>query len=153
MGYYCPQGSVLPVGCPDGSYQDQVGKTYCKSCPAGYYCKNNASSYVNNECPVGMLHMGISCCWPFNCLHCVYNLVLYVILGHYCLVNTTQPKQFPCPSGTYNPKTAQTNQTACLNCKPGMYCEGNGNDSPTAECSAGWYCSGGDAFFQPPGGK
>jgi hypothetical protein len=54
VGYYCPQGSVTPVGCPDGSYQDQPGKTYCKSCPAGYYCQNNASSYVSNECPVGM---------------------------------------------------------------------------------------------------
>lgn len=53
VGYYCPEGSVTPVGCPDGSYQDELGKTYCKSCPAGYYCQNNASSYINNECPVG----------------------------------------------------------------------------------------------------
>jgi hypothetical protein len=84
----------------------------------------------------------------------MYNLTsYYVALGHYCLLNTTQPKQFPCPPGTFNPKTAQTNRSACINCTPGMYCEGTGNEYPTDKCSAGWYCSGGATVFQPPGGK
>ena len=77
----------------------------------------------------------------------------YVCLGHYCPVNTTEPKQDACPRGTFNRKTAQINETACLDCTPGMYCEGTGNEHPTDNCSAGWYCSGGAAVFQPAGGK
>jgi hypothetical protein len=84
---------------------------------------------------------------------CINLTSYYVALGHYCLLNTTQSKQFPCPPGTFNPKTAQTNRSACINCTPGMYCEGTGNEYPTDKCSAGWYCSGGATVFQPPGGK
>lgn len=53
VGYYCPPGTVTPLGCPSGSYQDEHSKTYCKSCLSGYYCLSNSSSYINNECPVG----------------------------------------------------------------------------------------------------
>lgn len=53
LGHYCRNGEKY--GCPDGSYQDDLGKTFCKPCPIGYYCHYNASYYVGNECPVGML--------------------------------------------------------------------------------------------------
>ena len=35
VGYHCPEGSVVPQGCPAGSYQDELGQDYCKACPAG----------------------------------------------------------------------------------------------------------------------
>lgn len=73
--------------------------------------------------------------------------------GHFCRLNTTRPKEYPCPPGTFNPKTAQTNHSACLSCTPGMYCEGTGNENPTNECSAGWYCSGGSEEPQPVAGS
>ena len=34
-GYFCPAGSVIPQGCPAGTYQDLEGEYTCKTCPAG----------------------------------------------------------------------------------------------------------------------
>lgn len=36
----CPSGTYYLQGlcevCPIGTYQDEMGKTYCKTCPSGY---------------------------------------------------------------------------------------------------------------------
>eukprot|EP00741_Cyanophora_paradoxa_P014708 tig00020816_g14186.t1 len=38
-GHFCPsQGLTKPTPCGEGSYQDQLGSTACKSCPLQYYC-------------------------------------------------------------------------------------------------------------------
>ena len=37
-GHYCTSGSVLPVLCPNGTYQANEGRADCDLCPAGYYC-------------------------------------------------------------------------------------------------------------------
>ena len=90
--------------------------------------------------------------WQVFLYSCLKRTGFTIVSGHYCLVNTTQPKEFQCPPGTFNPKTAQVNRSSCHNCTPGMYCEGTGNEYPTGNCSAGWYCSGGAYEFQPSGG-
>lgn len=84
----------------------------CKDCPQGYYCYSNSSDYIANECPK----------------------------GYYCPVNTTDPYNFPCWPGTYNPTAAQPNNTACLLCNAGSYCQGFGNEKPTGFCTEGYYC-------------
>lgn len=35
MGYHCPLGSELPVECPAGKYQNEIGQSVCKTCPEG----------------------------------------------------------------------------------------------------------------------
>ena len=37
-GFTCLGATAAPDECPDGYYQDEVGATDCKSCPAGLYC-------------------------------------------------------------------------------------------------------------------
>lgn len=83
----------------------------------------------------------------FTCIHCTR------LLGYYCLKNTTEPTQYRCPPGTFNPKKIQANVSSCLLCRPGMYCEGYANYEPTDNCSAGWFCSGGASTSQPSGGN
>lgn len=114
-GKYCPIGTVQPLGCPPGSYQDESGKTYCKPCPPGYYCYQNTTTYIPYRCPQ----------------------------GHYCPLNTTHPFQFKCWPGTYNPYTLQTNSSACLPCDPGKYCQGYGLQYVTDNCYGGYYCPSG----------
>lgn len=112
IGSFCPPGSKSPENCPPGSYQDEVGRTMCKDCPEGYYCYTNTSDYSAFECPK----------------------------GHFCPVNTTRPLKHPCWPGTYNPTKGLSNQTACLLCDAGSYCQGFGNEVPTDFCTEGYYC-------------
>ncbi len=114
-GKYCPPGSGQPIGCPPGSYQDETGKTYCKSCPVGYYCYENTTHFSPYICPK----------------------------GHFCTINTTMPYQHKCWPGTYNPFTRQTNSSACLVCDAGKYCKGYGLERVTDNCYGGYYCPGG----------
>ena len=60
-------------------------------------------------------------------------------MGHYCPAATKYPFQFPCPSGTYNPKENQTALSqACLPCTSGNYCVA-GSSKPII-CPLGYYC-------------
>ena len=38
VGYMCVEGSGSPVPCPEGTYQDEIRQTSCKTCMAGWYC-------------------------------------------------------------------------------------------------------------------
>ena len=38
QGYYCPMGSAVPLGCLPGTYNDQLARNVCLSCPAGRMC-------------------------------------------------------------------------------------------------------------------
>lgn len=37
VGHYCPGGTIGPVTCPAGMYQDQASMDTCKDCPSGKY--------------------------------------------------------------------------------------------------------------------
>ncbi|XP_062603182.1 uncharacterized protein LOC134264959 [Saccostrea cucullata] len=121
MGYHCPLGSELPVECPAGKYQNEIGQSVCKTCPAGYYCLVNSTDYSDKPCPS----------------------------GYYCPAGTQSDTENPCPAGTFNPATMQTNSSACLSCTPGTYCQTTGLSAPTNNCSAGYYCSGGSVATMP----
>lgn len=76
VGRYCPPGSVEPLTCPQGTFQDETGASACKNCTPGYYCRDETPSDLNTfpiprDCPAGF----------------------------YCPPGTTQPNQFPCPPG------------------------------------------------------
>ena len=121
LGHFCPPHSVLPRGCPSGSYQDKEGQTYCEPCPPGYYCHANSTTYLGNDCPA----------------------------GSYCPKNTSHELQFLCWPGTFNPLTGQKNSSACIPCTAGKYCASSGLYAPTDNCSAGWYCEIGSTNSTP----
>lgn len=42
IGHYCPEGTAVPVPCPEGTYNTGTGLTdskSCKACDAGFYCQ------------------------------------------------------------------------------------------------------------------
>ncbi|XP_070551141.1 neurogenic locus notch homolog protein 1-like [Ptychodera flava] len=120
-GYKCPLGTTLPLGCSPGTYQDQEGSSDCSVCPKGHYCEANATTYLDTPCPV----------------------------GHFCPEGTGRSDEFPCPAGTFNHLESQTNDSSCVLCTGGMYCQGDGNELPTANCSEGWYCIEGASSPRP----
>ncbi|XP_071958738.1 uncharacterized protein [Antedon mediterranea] len=120
-GHYCPEGSAIPLGCPAGHYTDIENQPLCTSCPAGYYCLQNSTSFSENVCPA----------------------------GYYCPLETTHPYEYPCPKGSFNPVNNSDEIEDCLACLPGMYCQFDGQDAPSGNCSAGWYCTGGSYQEMP----
>ena len=54
-GYYCPEGSIIPLGCPAGYYTELDNQAECTECPEGYYCLENSTTYLDTICPAGMV--------------------------------------------------------------------------------------------------
>lgn len=90
IGHFCLEGASLPVTCPSGTYQDNIGQATCLKCPAGYYCLSNSSTFLNTPCPP----------------------------GYYCPAGTTYSYEYPCPSGRYNPSNGSSELSDCLLCPP-----------------------------------
>lgn len=57
--------------------------------------------------------------------------------GHYCPAGTKQPREMPCPVGTWNEQKGGRDPTWCLPCPPGFFCSGPGRISPTGPCAPG----------------
>ena len=121
LGHFCPTNSTYPIPCPNGSYADAIGMSYCKVCPSGYYCPRKSLKFKDKPCPV----------------------------GHYCLRGTGNAYQYPCPAGTFSNKTKRRDVADCINCTSGMYCQYDGLSKPTGLCSGGWFCLGGSATPTP----
>ena len=79
-----------------------------------------------------------ACVFIITGYYCLANSTEYTDkpcpVGHYCPSGTTSSMEFPCWSGSFNPHEYQTNNTACEPCTPGMYCMGNGLQQPTSNC-------------------
>ena len=114
-GHYCTNGTSYPLGCDPGTYNPATGQETCLPCPASYYCPGNNTDYLNNECPA----------------------------GHYCPEGTAGPYDFPCEMGFYNNHTTKSQESDCLPCAPGMYCDAPGMAEPRALCAPGWFCTRG----------
>ena len=125
--HYCAKGQKCPVGsyeatdCPPGTYQDLDRQTDCNACPKGYFCPTGTSDYTANICPV----------------------------GHYCPEGTKFSNEYPCPEGTYNSREGITEQSECVQCTPGKYCQGTGNSAPTNDCDGGYFCKIGSKTKNP----
>ena len=69
-GHFCIEGSTQPVRCENGTFQNEQGKSFCKTCPDGYFCDATNAAVVNATlCPT----------------------------GHYCPLGTGNYRDFPCP--------------------------------------------------------
>lgn len=52
-------------------------------------------------------------------------------MGYYCPQNTRFDTEFPCAKGTFNNQTGATVRDSCIQCSPGSYCHGEGNEVRT----------------------
>jgi len=114
-GHYCPEGTTVPINCPEGTYSNVLGLSDCTSCPEGYYCPEGAID-------------------PINCPR-----------GHYCPegTNSTGLSNFRCPPGSFSNVTNLKNMSECSPCTGGKYCADYGLYEPTGPCIAGVFCYSG----------
>lgn len=137
-GYYCPDGTPAP--CPKGTYGNNTGLsniTMCTDCPAGKYCSEAGSTKPKDVCAKGFYCQGAAISatpsptskYPRNgpCPK-----------GHYCGAGTLSPQK--CPPGTFRNSTGAESVDHCLDCEPGWYCGGYGNEKSTDLCAPGYYC-------------
>ncbi|RLN86843.1 hypothetical protein BBJ28_00010856, partial [Nothophytophthora sp. Chile5] len=120
-GAYCPEGSITPTPCPEGSYANVTGSSICLPCPAGYFCPLGCDSYLDYECPT----------------------------GHYCPEGTERAIQFPCPPGSFSNHTALQNRSQCTPAPGGTFIDGYAAVAPSGNCRSGFYCSGGSVTGTP----
>lgn len=140
-GYFCPGGDDNPMPpehkcqprfyCPVGSPAMKVciGGNHCKTsglpfptarCDPGFFCKNGSLNANEEVCPP----------------------------GHYCGEGSELPTG--CPIGTYLPGTGATNESYCLNCTAGSYCNSTGQYAVSDSCGTGYYCPEGQQEKFPP---
>ena len=70
-------------------------------------------------------------------------------VGAWCAVNSSSPVL--CQGGYYLNSTGNDDITDCIQCTPGQYCAGSGNEVPDGDCAEGWYCPGGQDDPRPTG--
>ena len=60
----------------------------------------------------------------------------------YCPNGTRYAEEFKCPRGTYNNKTQLQSAMQCVPCPGGYYCDQEGQETYTKNCSEGrfFYC-------------
>ena len=69
--------------------------------------------------------------------------------GYYC----EKGMKYPCPEGTYNDKSGQSQRSDCLECPAGSYCTGSGRSDKGEKCDAGFLCTGGAKQPNPEPGQ
>nr|DBA16528.1 TPA: hypothetical protein GDO54_003912 [Pyxicephalus adspersus] len=116
-GFFCPEGTKSPVPCDSGTFAPLSGgkaSTDCQPCPSGHFC-NGLGIAMPSLCPA----------------------------GYYCPPGASFITVYPCPPGTYGPKTGASSKSDCEPCPAGMFCSSEGLHRPTGYCHAGYYCSQG----------
>ncbi|MGH0162299.1 UNVERIFIED_CONTAM: hypothetical protein FKN15_067495 [Acipenser sinensis] len=157
-GHYCPEGSVLPLSCPDGSYANITGVAECLDCPAGYYCLSGQSVQLCPEghycpggtgldllpCPPGTYSLEPGNSQLEQCQLCPAGSEGAggpCPVSHYCPGGSAQP--LPCPAGTYNNLTGQAK---CFQCGAGYYCPEKTSTYSDFPCPPGFYCPDGTRY-------
>ncbi|XP_023933458.1 uncharacterized protein LOC106181652, partial [Lingula anatina] len=126
-GEYCPRGSSAPIQCDDGHFcPNATMSSTAGLCAAGYYCINGSITAT----PTGV---GGNQCSP----------------GTYCPDGSWY--ETLCPAGTYQPSNGATNETWCIQCTSGSYCNDSGLATPQGSCDPGYYCPGGQSVSNPNG--
>ena len=115
--YHCSGSNSFPEQCPVDFYSTGKRSSSCKPCEGGKLCSpeyqtNDSVSY--KDCPA----------------------------GYYCNYTDTQiTNPIRCRLGTYNTKDARSEESDCLVCEPGNYCDGTRPwDSTNTECAEGFIC-------------
>ena len=147
QGYYCVTGLAVPEPCSPGTYGNSTGlrrEEDCRSCDAGYYCDGYGLSSPRGLCDPGFYCLsGSNTSSPFGSGSMITAASVVGGIcptGAYCPIGSGVPTL--CPAGSFNNRTGGTSSSDCVDCTPGMYCEGVGNSYPTGQCYAGYYCVG-----------
>jgi len=168
ISHYCPDSSLPPVPCPNGTYADVTGFakiTDCLLCPEGFYCLVGTATPTicdeGNMCPPGS-NSQRDCPAGFYCAYTKYGTRTYAKAvqcpgGFYCPVKSIvpvkcengfycppgSPAAIPCPSGTMGSNNYFNDdiKTGCTTCPPGSYSL-RSDDSPSVciPCPAGYVC-------------
>eukprot|EP00347_Sterkiella_histriomuscorum_P024400 403331247 len=163
-GYRCPASSAAMIACNGiDEYQDDLGQSVCKKCPAGFECTDSevkrckpqldlyrsyyctGSIRTRQYCPAGTFNnidrsSTIDDCEPCPPgYYCPNDAALKKILtcpeGYYCIQGSAAG--VTCPIGFYCPSGSNTP----IPCSAGMYCGTTGLISPSGKCTAGYYCT------------
>lgn len=119
-GYFCPEGSYNMTPCTQGKYCDRPRLAQpVDDCDPGYYCPLNSRSRTQKQCPP----------------------------GHYCPKGSPIPKA--CKPGTYVPGYGHANESECLLCEAGKFCNVSGLSEPQGECDPGYFCPPGQSTSNP----
>ncbi|CAH1797039.1 unnamed protein product, partial [Owenia fusiformis] len=144
-GYFCPEGSYMPIACPPGTYnpnKQMVDDTACNPCDAGMYCGGSGLANVSGPCDAGFYCTGGS----------NTSAPTDGTTGDICPAGSACPEGSSihkfCENGTY---TNHTGASVCYECPPGFYCT---NRDRADECPTGHYCppgTGADIMPCPAG--
>lgn len=172
-GHFCLSDTDKINQCPPQTFQNDIGKSSCKSCPAGFYCPNaGIDSY--QECPSGR-YCPLNTSEPFNCSIGTFNphkkakcssdclpctpgefcntTGLSATAGncsakYYCPPSSTSPTQEPCRKGNYCP----AGSSLPTPCDKGYFCDKVLLDTPVHECTEGYVCLYGSIKANPSDG-
>jgi hypothetical protein len=137
QGTWCERGWSWPSPCPVGTYGSSPNlgaEVKCTICPPGEFCSSPGLPAPNGSCLAGFFCNNGS--QEENPVNQVYGNECPV--GAFCPEHSYEPTL--CPSGTFQPYTRMTNESACEPCLPGYYCSTPGQENVTGECYAGFYC-------------
>lgn len=155
-GYYCPVGSSQPLSCSLGQY---CGTNELSSptgnCSTGYFCNGTASVPNPRECDMGYYcpegttvqipcSPGTFSSKSFD-IHGLKNLSLYKKRDVEFLQSVIIFAFFYQSSD----RTGNTNDSFCMLCTAGKYCQDYGLALPNGDCYAGYYCPEGQDVPQP----
>ncbi len=149
QGTYCQQGWTYPTPCPKGTFGDRAilpSEADCTICPPGDFCSHSGLTASNGSCLAGYYCTNAS--EEANPLNKVYGDECPV--GHYCRESSYMPTA--CPAGTYQPFTRMTNDSSCLACDGGSYCNASGQSATSGLCKPGFYCVSGATSPSPQDG-
>ncbi|XP_032352703.1 multiple epidermal growth factor-like domains protein 6 [Camelus ferus] len=117
--------------CRSGTFCGKAGLAEPQGlCRPGYHCGPGSNTSSPEGLPFGDL------CPP----------------GHFCPAGTKDPRQRPCPAGTWNAEKGAPDVSWCLPCPPGLFCAEAGQAAPRGPCAPGFYCPGGAQSLRPLSG-
>ncbi|KAI4904543.1 hypothetical protein NFI96_029611 [Prochilodus magdalenae] len=147
-GFYCAEGSRDPESCPSGTFSSAAGlesQAQCQLCRAGHYC-----SFRGLRAPTALCSQGFYCDESFGVAN--VSVLQPCPKGHYCPKGTGYGMQFPCPTGTYNPREGMDSLSGCLPCPSGHFCPTVGLAEPAGLCFSGFWCKEGSNTASPSAG-
>ncbi|ELR61474.1 hypothetical protein M91_11522, partial [Bos mutus] len=138
-GHYCPARGLLSIPCPQGTFREAPGAARvedCQPCRPGAFC--GRAGLVE---PQGLCRPGHHC-GPGSNTSSPEGLPFGDLCppGHFCPAGTENPRQRPCPVGTWNTERGAPDVSWCLPCPPGLFCAEVGQAAPRGPCASGWFC-------------
>nr|XP_038023610.1 multiple epidermal growth factor-like domains protein 10 isoform X2 [Anas platyrhynchos] len=139
-GFHCGEGSSKPEPCPEGTYSNKKGLSgpaECSPCGRGFYCAAPGQTGPSGPCQAGFFCQG----------RALTPLPTDGVTGNMCPPGAycppVSPLPIPCPPGTYSNRSGLRNLRQCLDCPPGLYCDGTNSQAPSGPCEPGYFCTGG----------